>query len=196
MLGSGPGAKSATAAPALQAASSPVRPCLVDLRPRLFCARTCLGYRHRVRRDPGGENVTGGRATNDPRALQDDAAVLQFTASGRRASVEDMARMECPQNRATAMLASGLKMTCECIEALRAATAPKGDQSVALDEQRLLAVPWSAVQVKKAMMPAALASSLNRDMAGRVKRTTHIKSIPTDFVHDSVVEEDVDAHTA
>lgn len=196
MTSARPNPSSGGAVSALEATGMPIRPCLIELRSRRACAQTCLGYRHRVRRDPGGEKITGGRDTDDPSALSDDDAVLNFTASGRRASVEDMARMHCPQKRATAMLASGLKMTCECVEALRAATAPHGDQSVALEEHRLRAVPWSAVQVQKVMMPAALASSLNRDMAGRVKRTTHIKSVPTDFVHDSVVEEDVDAHTA
>lgn len=190
MFGSGPDTKSETAAAALEVAGSPVRPCLVDLPSRLSCARTCLGYRHRVRRDPGGENITGGRATNDPRALQDDDAVLDFTASGRRASVEDMARMECSQKRAAAMLASGLKMTCGCIDALRAAAAPSGDQVGAFDIQRLIAVPWAVVHAQKVTMPASVAAALSRDMPGRVKRTAHIKSVPMDFVHEAVIEED------
>lgn len=166
----------------------------IDLPPRTACARACYGFLQRVRRDPGASSdMVNGRATDDPRAFDDDEAVLKFTASGYRASLEDMGRMDCPGKRATAMLASGLTKTCPCVEALRSTTAPCGDQVEAMDEQRLLAVPWSSLFTAKITMPAAMASLLNRDMAGRVKRTAHIKSVPMNFVHEPVVEEAVDA---
>lgn len=163
----------------------------VRLPTRAYCAQTCFGYRYRLHRDPGGKGIFS-LETDDPCAFKDDDAVLEFTASGRRASLEDMGRMDSPSKRATAMLASALTKSCPCVEALRSTTAPCGDQVEAMAEQRLLAVPWSSLFPAKITMPPAMASLLNRDMAGRVKRTAHIKSVPMHFVHEPVVEEAVD----
>lgn len=170
------------------APSAPIRRLQVEMRPRRFCAAACYGYRKRICRRSGASPAILG-ASDDPKALPNDDAVMTLAESGGQPAIEDLARMVCPKKRTAAFILAAFKTTCPCIEAVANSLAPDSVQQAQLDEIRLVAIPVETLHPEKITLPASLVSAISRGFAGRMKRTFRVKATPADHLYGLAQDE-------